>query len=874
MRWYRLLLHCYPRSFRSEYGAELCADFARRRKAAANPAACLVLWLEAAADIGRNAAGLHLDFFTQDLRQTFRSLARARGFTLTAVLVSALGVGATTAAFSIADHVLLRPLPFPDSDRLVQLWQDQAFRGYPRIELSPSNFLDWRRMAASFEGMTAYTSHSSNLVGQGEPTRLDGVIITPEAFAIVRAQAALGRTLTSIDALEANDRTVALSYRLWQTKFGGDRTVIGRTITLNDTPHVVVGVMPAGFEFPRRNIDYWVSLRFSPDMLADRADTYLNVVARLKDDVSLEQARAEMKLVAAQLERAYPKENAQTSAGVFPLRDQVSSQAQLLLFGLVGAAVCMLLIACTNLSNLLLARALARRTELAIRSAVGAGRERLVRQMLTESVLLAGGGGLLGVALAVLVMPLLARLVPTSLPVAETPGVDGRMLGVAALVTLTTGVTIGVLPALRTTRRAAADALLEGPRSGSSHGTERVRAALVTAAIAASMVLLIASGLLVRALWRVQQIDPGFRPENVLTLRTALPYTKYGVTARREAFYERVIGEIRALPGVTGAAYISYLPMVMRGGIWPVILDWKRLTEAQRNSWAPDPAETRMASFRLVTPGFFSAMSIPLLRGRDVSPQDRRDAQWVAVVSQSFADQMWPGQDPIGREFFIGFHERTVVGVVGTVRVRGLERESEPQVYVPSGQVADDSLQSYLPKDLVVSGTVPAATLMPAVRQIIAHADPLQPISDVRMLTDIVNADTGARQVQIRVLAGFAAAAFLLAGVGIHGLLAFAVSSRTREIGLRMALGARSGELVGMVLGRGMLLAAIGVIIGLALGAATGRALQAILAGLSPLDPAVYAGAVTLTTLMTLLGCLLPAIRAVRIDPLAAIRSD
>lgn len=874
MRFYRFLLHCYPRSFRVEYGADLCADFARRRKDASSLSARWPLWLEAVADIVHNAFALHADLLSQDLRHTVRSLGRARGFTLTAIVVSALGVGATTAAFSIADHVLLRPLPFPASDRLVQIWQDQSFRGYPQIELSPSNFLDWRRLATSFEGMTAYTSHDANLVGQGDPVRLEGMIITPDAFAIVRAQAALGRTLTSLDALETNARTVVLSYRLWHTQFGGDRSVIGRTITLNDIPHVVVGVMPAGFEFPRRNVDYWLPLRFSPDMLTDRADTYLHVVARLKDGVSLEQARSEMRLVAAQLERAYPKENAQTSAGVFLLRDQVGSRARLLLFGVVGAAVCMLLIACTNLSNLLLARALARRTELAIRSAMGAGRERLMRQTLTESVLLAGAGGLLGVGLAVMVMPLLARLVPTGLPISETPGVDARMLGAATLVTLATGIAIGMLPALRISRRADADALREGTRSGTSGATERVRAALVTAAIAASMVLLIASGLLVRALWRVQQIDPGFRAENVLTLRTALPVSKYGGTARRQAFYDGVLGEIRALPGVTSAAYISYLPMVMRGGIWPVLLDWKRLTEAQKNSWSPDPSETRMASYRLVTPGFFQAMSIPVLRGRDVSDQDRFDSPWVAVVSQSFADQMWPGQDPMGRPFFIAFRERTVVGVVGTVRVRGLERDSEPQVYTPSGQVADNSLVGYLPKDLVVSGTVPTAALMPAIRQIIARADPLQPISDVRMLTDIVNADTAARQVQIRVLVGFAAVSFLLAGVGIHGLLAFAVSSRTREIGLRMALGARSGELIGMVLGRGLMLAAMGVAIGIAVGVAAGRTLQAILAGISPVDPAVYAGAVALTTAMTLLGCLLPAVRAVRVDPLTAIRME
>jgi predicted permease len=397
---------------------------------------------------------------------------------------------------------------------------------------------------------------------------------------------------------------------------------------------------------------------------------------------------------------------------------------------------------------------------------------------------------------------------------------------------------------------------------------------LVIAAVTASVVLLVSSGLLIRALWRVQQIDPGFRAENVLTLRTALAATKYATAEHRQQFYDRVLGEIRALPGVSNAAYISYLPMVMRGGIWPIILDPSRLSTEARSSWAPDPTETRMASFRLTTPGFFATIGAPLLRGRDISDADIFDSPWVAVVSQSFADQHWPGQDPLGRQFFIAFRERTVVGVVGTIRVRGLERDSEPQVYVPSRQVEPRGLLGYAPKDLVVSGTVPITTLTPAIRQIIARADPQQPISDVRLLSDIVHAETAPRRAQIQVLGAFAAIAFLLAGVGIHGLLAFAVSSRTREIGLRMALGARTTELVGMVMRRGLLLALSGVILGVALALAAGRWLQSILAGVSPSDPQTFAGAIALAMLMTLSGCLLPSLRAVRIDPIAAIRDE
>lgn len=874
MRVYRALLHLYPASFRATYGAEMAALFARRLTGAPDATTAALVWLEAAADIARNAPALHWEMLRQDVRDAVRSLSRARGFAITAIVVAALGIGATTAAFSVADHVLLRPLPFPEPHRLVRLWQDQTFRGYPRMELSPSNFLDWKRLAQSFTGMAAYTTWSVNLVGEGAPERLEGAMVSADLFSVLQVQAALGRTLTGVDDLAATARAVVLSDALWRAKFGGDGNVLGRTVVLNEDPHVVVGVMPPRFGFPARDVEFWVPFRFTEDALADRSDTYLDVVGRLRDGVSLDEARAEMRLVAAQLERAFPKENAQTSATVHWLRDQVSGQARTLLMALVGAALCMLLIGCTNLANLLLARGLARQKEIAVRAAIGAGRQRLLRQTLTESLVLAGIGGALGVLLAVSATPLVSRLVPHTMPIAETPGADIRMLVLAALVTLTTGVAFGLLPALRTAQGADAAALRDGARTGTGRRTERLRSALVVAAVAASVVLLVTSGLLIRALSTVQQIDPGFRADDVLTLRTALSPQKYGPTERRQQFLDRVIGEIEALPGVSSAAYISYLPMTMRGGIWPVILDPGRLSAEARTNWAPDPTETRVASLRFTTPRFFATLGIPVLRGRALSDADTFDAPWVAVVSQSFVDQNWPGEDPLGRQFFMAFRERIVVGVVGDIRVRGLERESEPQVYLPSRQMPDHSLIGYMPKDLAVRAAVPAATLVPAIRQIIARADPEQPVSDVRMLADVVEADLGARRVQVRVLAGFAALAFLLAGIGLHGLLAFSVTSRTREIGLRMAFGARARTIVGMVLGRGLWLALAGVAGGVVVGAATGRALHSVLAGVSPTDLPVFAGAVALALVMTLLGCLWPAVRAVGIDPMTAIRDE
>jgi putative ABC transport system permease protein len=864
MRVYQRLLHLYPSSFRAEYGAEMCAIFARRRREASGPGAAILLWADAVLDVIRNAAQVHWDLLVQDVRYTGRSLSRARGFAITAVLVAALGIGATTAAFSIADHVLLRPLPFPEPHRLVKLWQDQSSRGYGRMELSPANFADWKQLAQSFDGMAAYTLRSANLLGQGDPERLDGAAVTSDMFRVLRVQAAIGRALTSADDLENAMRTVVLSHGLWRAKFGADPGVLGRTVVLDDAAHVIVGVMHAGFEFPTRESEFWVPLRFRPENLQDRSDTFLYAVARLKGGVGLEEARSEMRIITAQLERAYPKDNAQTGAYIHLLRDQVSQQSRTLLMALVGAAICMLLITCINLANLLLARALVRQKELAVRAAIGASWERLTRQMVTESLVLAALGGIFGVLVAIAATPLVSRLVPTTLPIAEVPGVDLRMLAVAALVTIATGVGFGVIPAWRVTRTADPQGLREGARAGSGRGTERVRSILVVAEIAGSVVLLVAAGLLLRALWQVQQIDPGFRTENVLTLRTALPVPKYEATERKQQFYDRVIADVRALPGVSNAAYISFLPMAMRGGVWPITPDGR----------TPDPLETRRASLRFVTPGFFETTGVPLLRGRDVSDADTFTAPFVAVVSESFARQHWPGQDPVGRRFFVAFRDRTVVGVVGNIRVRGLERESEPQVYVPSRQVPDGGLMFYAPKDLVVSASVPVTSLIPAVRQIIARADPQQPVSDVRTLADVVRAETAPRQAQVRVLAGFAAIAFLLAGVGVHGLLAFAVSSRTREIGLRMALGARSGEIIGMVMRRGLLLAILGVTIGIGLALGAGRALQAVLAGVSPSDSPTFVAAAGLTIAMTALGCLLPAIRAVRVDPLTAIRSE
>ncbi len=859
MRIYRALLHLYPSSFRAEYGAEMAAIF-RRRLRDLGPLGRAGLFAAAAAEIAVNAAIVHWDILRQDLRYSARTLSRARGFALTAILIVGIGIGANVAAFSLTDFVLLRPLPFPDPDRLVTV--TARMPTYPRMEMSPSNYRDWKAAATSFSAFGVHTPASANLVGGGEPLRLDGAAVTVDALDALAVQPVLGRRFFNGEDAVGAPATVLLSDRVWRSVFGSDPAIVGRKIVLDDIPREVIGVMGADFAFPSRRIDFWIPLSFPPSTYVDRTNTYLRGIARLKRGVTVEAARQEMEVIAARSRALYPKENENVATAVNPLHEESIRQSRVMVLALNAAAFCVLLIVCANLANLLLARALARRQELALRTALGAGRERLARQLSTESLLLAIVGGIIGVALARSMVPMLWKLVPAALPTASTPGIDLRVMLFAALLTTLTAVAFGLAPMLRG-RAGDASELREGPRTTGGR-RERLRGVLVAAEVMASIVLLVVTGLLIRALWNIQHTDPGFRPEGVLTLRTTLPLPKYAVTSRRFAFYERVLGEIQALPGVQRAAYITALPMVARGGIWQVTI-----------AGAP-PAKygEQTVSVRFVTPGFFEVMRIPLRSGRDVADSDTMDSEAVAVVSESFARRYWPEQDPIGRGFNVTLADRKVVGVVGDIRVRGLEGPSEPQVYLPYRQVADNWFPTYVPKDLVVRSSLPLDQLVPLVRRAIHAADPQQPIADVRPMNEIIEAETASRALQVRVLGGFAFVAFLLAAIGIHGVLSFAVSQRTPEIGVRVALGAQRGDILAMVLKQGVLLVCAGMIPGLALAYAAGRWLDSLLIGVTPGDALTFTAAVALTALMAVVGTLLPTLRAMRVDPIIAMRSD
>lgn len=854
MNLYRVLLVLYPAGFRGEYGEELDRTFAERRRRAGGRLDLAALWLRELADLVRSAALAHLEILGRDLRFAARSLSRAPGFTATAVLVAALAIGANTAVFSVADQVFLRPLPYPEAERLVQLWEEP--QPGSRNEVSPPNYRDWRDRATSFSAMSAHHHLAANLVGAAEPVRLEGVGVGADLLPMMGVEPLLGRLFTAADERPEAAGTLLLSHATWQRVFGGDREVLGRAVRVDDEPYTVIGVLPADFSFPSPRVQLWAPLRLTEDDLADRDNNYFRVVARLRPGIGIAAAQEEMTGIARQLEREHPDANAETNVAVDPLQT-VLPQTRLLLLALAGASACVLLIACSNLAMLLLARALARSKELAVRVALGAGAERVARLLSTEVLLLTALGGAAGVVLALAIGPLLLRLVPPELPIRPDAGVDPRTIGFALLATLVTGAVFGLAPTFHAVR-----GRLEGLQERSAHAVahRRLRSLLVGAQVAGCVLLLVACGLLLRALLRVQATDPGFRSGSVVAVETPLPPVRYSAPAQRSAVYGRVLDDVRALPGVRSAAYVTGLPLEMGGGIRPVEVPGEEI----------DPADRPMASLRFVSRDYFATMGIPLLAGRDVRDGDRPDAPLVAVVSESFVRRHFPGGRPLGRTFGFADAERTIVGVVGEVLVRGLERQSEPQVYLPSGQTREGETV-YAPRELVVRAAGDPMALLPAVRRIVRQADPEVPIGATRRLDDLVAAQTGGRRVHVVLVGAYAALALLLAGVGIHGMLSVAVAQRRPELGLRVAVGADRLAVLRVALGRGLAAATLGCAAGLLLGVLAGRAMAGLLAGIAPADVVTLGAVAGVALLATLSGALAPALAAVRVDAARAL---
>jgi predicted permease len=869
LRLYRALLHLYPASFRIDYGEEMADVFASRVAGARGLTALGMLGRESIGVI-REALALHGTMLAQDLRQTARSLHHARGFALTALLVTALGVGANTAALSVADFVLFRPLPFPDPESLVRICEGPREGGGWGCmnELSPANYRDFKTRNTTLRGMAGYIGRAVNLVGEGEPERISATAVTPDLLPLLGVAPRLGRLFDPATGAGEDQNTVIVSHGLWQSRFGGSPGVLGQTLTLDGSPHVIIGVMPPDFHFPSRDVRLWTPLQLNQRDFDNRDNSFLQGLGRLKPGVSFEQARADLVRISEVLGRDFPETNAETGVSFWRMKDEFSPRTRAMVIALSAAGLCMLVLTCANLASLLLARAAARERELAVRAALGAGRERLTRQLITESAVLALAGGALGILVAVVSLPLVAHVVPTSLPIAAAPTLDWRMLALALSVTGLTGLGFGLVPALRA-GRAGFSGLREGARSGGGR-KQRLRSTFVVIEVAVSVVLLISFGLLVRAVWRIQAVDPGFRAEHVLTLRTELPRSRYDTPERRNRFYSRVVAGVRVLPGVESAAYVSGLPMVLTGGIWGVLLPGREKPDEERY----------LVGLRFVTPDYFTTLRIPLT-GRDIEDGDLPERLHVAVVSRSFATRFLGGQDPIGTTIRVGDRTLTpfsqpvtVVGVAEDVRVRGLERTNEPQLYLSAWQAPDSLGMLYDPKDLAIRFSGEPGPLLAQVRDIIRAADPTQPISNVRMMDDVVAGETATRRAQLRVLGALAAIALLLTGVGIHGLLAYIVAQRSQEIGIRLALGAAPRGVAAMVLRDGMRLALLGIVPGVFGAWAVGRTLRALLFGVDPSDPATIGVAVGLAALMAFAGSLLPALLAVRVNPMTVMRAE
>jgi putative ABC transport system permease protein len=807
----------------------------------------------------------------RDFRYAARSLLRTPGFTVVAVAVLALGIGATSAIFSLLSAVWLKPLPFIDAERVVSLWVDQrAMGGSSRVELAPANYVDWQQRAQSFESMAPLEVASFNLTGSGgDPERLTGVRTKPSLFTTIGLEPMIGRTFAPDDG--TGEPVAVISEGFWLRRFGGDPAAVGRTITLDGSPHLVVGVVPPDFRFPTGLIDVFVPTTWTPAVLAQDTSYFWYLVAKLRAGVSLEAARAEMNAISTALRAEYPNTGRGIGVTIAPLRETLARGAgpaavQLgpRLFALVGAATLVLLIACANVANLILARATRRQKELAIRKALGAARGRVVRQLLTESVLLAAMSVVVGLAIAMATFGYLARLIPSTLPASTALGVDLRVLALTIAAALVTVLLFGVGPAFAAAARdfGVAFGRAVGPQGARAR---RLRAGLVVAEVALTFVLLAGAGLLLRSYVAVLAVDPGFDTQGLLVAETVLPQQRAANPAERESFYRRVLEGVRALPGVEGAGYTRLAPLMSQGGRSLVLIDGRP---------RPEPGEIvqHLATNRNVSPGYLEALGVPLIRGRHVDERDVRGAPLTVVINESLARKYWPDEDPIGRRLAVGGGEPlTVIGVVADVRQLGLDVPIEPAVFVPADQISSPAMA---PRHLVVRTAGDPLALAASVRSAIWAVDPDQPVSSVRAMTEVLDSQLADRDTQLTLLGSFAVLALLLAGIGLFGVLSYTVSQSTNEIGLRMALGAEQTTVVGTVVRSALATSVVGIVVGLVAAYALTRMIESFLYGVSPTDPATAAAVAGVLLLVAGLAALVPALRAASVNPMTALRAE
>ena len=805
-----------------------------------------------------------------DFRFALRQLRKAPGFTIVAVLTLALGIGANTAIFSVVNAVLLKSLPYHQPERLVLVWGEDKSQGMHRGQVSATDVADWRARNHVFEEISTYTDFRPVLTGAGEPERIFGAQVGDGFFDVMQAKPMLGRVFTAEEQVDGKDYVAVLSYALWQKRFGGDPEIVGKTITFGARPYIVIGVMPADFHSLPRGLlpapaEFYRPVAEPPDE-KERASRHLRAIGRLKPGVTLAAAQTEMDLIARQLQAEHPVDDANTGIHLVTLREDLVSPVRPALVMLLGAVAFLLLIACANVGNLLLARSIARHREVAIRAALGAGRGRIVRQFLTESVLLAAAGGMLGLLGAMWGTGLIQAFGARVIPMLGALDIDMRVLGFTLVMSMLTGIIFGSAPALRASRVNLNETLNDGGRTPSAVSTRSpLRSALVITEVALAMVLLIAAGLLIKSVLRLNSVDPGFNPERVLTMNVWLPRAKYTKPADWNAFYDRMLQRLQGLPGVEAAGLTSVLPVSENFD--------RRTIEIEGQPRAA--SELSEVDNYVVTPDYLHAMSIWLVRGRPLTLQDTADAPLVVLVSETMARKYWPNEDAIGKRVRFYNSEsveqrpwRMIIGVVPDVKQYGLDTAGTMALYVPQTQMPTSTMT------LIVRTRTEPTVMIDTVRREILAIDNEQAVFNVATMDQVLTESISLRRVSMFLLALFAALALLLAAIGIYGVLAQSVVQRTHEIGIRMALGAQMRDVLILVLGHGMALAALGIIAGLVGALAVTRLITNLLFGVGATDAGMFFAISLLLSAVAFVACYLPARRASRVDPMVALRGE
>lgn len=805
-----------------------------------------------------------MEALLQDLRYGIRMLWHSPGFTLVALLTLTLGIGANSAIFSVVNSVLLRPLDYEESDRLMILSErSQILEG---MSISYPNFTDWREQNQVFEQIAVFRRQSYNLTGIGDPEFLLGGMVSAELFPALRVEPALGRTFTSEEDRPGGNQVAVLTHGLWQRRFGSDPDILGQTLTLNSKPYTVIGVMPAGFVYPSR-VELWVPVgqESGQESWRERGNhPGLYGVARLKPGITLDQARADMDAIAVSLEQQYPQSNSGNRVSITPMLEQAVRNIRPALLVIMGAVAFVLLIACANVANLLLARAAARQKEIAIRSALGAGRVRIIRQLLTESALLSIAGGGLGLLLAVWGVKLIVGINPDGIPRAREISLDSRVVLFTFAVALLTGIIFGLVPAWQASKPDMNETLKDAGR-GSTGGVhrQRFRNVLVVAEVALALVLLIGGGLMIRSFYTLQQVHPGFEANNLLTFQFTLPRDKYSEQQQRANFFRQVTDRIGEMPGVESVGLATGLPLGNNGNQTSFTVEGQAV---------PEPGQRPLAEMAYISPEYFKTMQMTLLKGRTFNDQDKADSPRVFVIDETFASRHWPDEDPIGKQVRFGGPNNppsTVVGIVKRVKMEGLDTDSNRvQAYFPYMQSAWTSMS------VVVRTTGDPASMTSSLRQQVLSIDKDQPIYNIRTMESIREQVVAPQRLNVLLLGIFAGVALILAAVGIYGVMSYSITQRTHEMGIRLALGARPVDVLKLVVGQGMKVAGIGVVIGLGGAFALTRLMSSLLFGVSATDPVTFAVIALILAFIALLANYIPARRATRVNPIIALRYE